>query len=119
MSTVSPEKVADCSAAMRLRSELSRRGTKPGPPKSSADAFQVQGGEQEGGRGEGSPALPWSRERPEPSLGGRRGTFKFTSSFVLSVGVVAFNRHPVPVPRHLLPVPVLFQVKFSEHRAVL
>lgn len=51
--------------------------------------------------------------------GEQRGTLKFTSSFVLSVGVAAFERHPVPVPRHVLLVPVLFQVKLSKHRAVV
>lgn len=79
----------------------------------------MQEREQEGEGGQGSPALLWSREWPDPSLGGRRGTLKFTSLFMLSVGVVAFSRHPVPIPCHLFPVPVLFQVKFSKHGAVL
>lgn len=75
-------------------------------------------GRRAGRRGRGRQSCS-AMEWREPSLGGRRGTLKLTSSFVLSVGVVAFNCHPVPIPRHLLPVPVLFQVKFSEHRTVL
>lgn len=57
--------------------------------------------------------------QPPPAPRGAGGTLKFTSSFVLSMGVVAFHRHPVPVPRHLLPAPVLFQVELSEHGAMV
>lgn len=85
------------------------------PSKSSADAFWMWGGWWEGGRGGGSSALQLSLKQTELRTAprGPGDTPWFISSFVLSVQVIALKGHPISILCHLLPVPVLFHVKFS------